>query len=104
MVSISFEIFMCNCNIFKNLALIKFIFITDLYYSLCNSTNTYPNRANDILYNLILDHLTELNNGRQFYLSSFDNFNLPEILSQRPRDLGNGCSPFNNINMGKLDI
>ncbi|KAB7501361.1 hypothetical protein Anas_14465, partial [Armadillidium nasatum] len=74
----------------------------DLYYSLCNSTNTYPNRANDILYNLILDHLTELNNGRQFYISSFDNFNLPEILSQRPRDLGNGCSPFNNINMDSM--
>lgn len=84
------------------LILTNYFFFQDFYGFLLNpsSTDKDLDRANHMLYSLILDHLNQLHNGKQFHLSLYDNCNLPEVLSQRAREEQYGTCPLANADIG----
>ncbi|KAK8725752.1 hypothetical protein OTU49_010460, partial [Cherax quadricarinatus] len=81
-------------------------YIQDLYSSLvkrvtfgCESS---VDEANQILYNLLLDHLCQLHQNKEFHLSAADMQALPTVLQERQRPPSAKDSPFTNTTINKM--
>lgn len=58
--------------------------------------------ANQILYDLLLDHLCQLHHNREFHLSAADMLALPTVLQERQRSSAANPSPFSNTNISEF--
>ncbi|XP_042227057.1 KICSTOR complex protein SZT2-like isoform X3 [Homarus americanus] len=81
-------------------------YIQDLFTSLVKRVTfdceASVDEANQILYDLLLDHLCQLHHDREFHLSTADLEALPTMLQQRQRPPTAKASPFVNTNISKM--